>query len=123
MALPVDLSQSHEFRDAAGQVVGYYLPAHEFAAQYSPANGREEATPTQARPSSPDATLAEECRHLRAELERVRAERDVYRKSVCALMREPPTFTREEVFRSLGQEPALDQVIRELELAQERSHG
>lgn len=63
------------------------------------------------------AEMIEECDRLRAELAKMQAERDQYRKSLLfylAKESEPPTFTREAVFAAVETEPSLGELLAEL---------
>jgi hypothetical protein len=119
----IDLSQSHEFLDAAGRVMGYYLPAEEFTA-----SGTQTDIPNggAALPKPWERicrALTEERDRLRAELEALRAERDQYRQAVFALTRETFTFDKQVLLTPDPTRPTLEQVIDELEPTQGPRHA
>ncbi|MBI3823790.1 MAG: hypothetical protein HY289_14060 [Planctomycetes bacterium] len=63
------------------------------------------------------AELVEERDNLRAELGKVRSERDQYLKSLYFYIRKeapPLTFTKEEVFAHLDDKPTFQELIDEL---------
>jgi hypothetical protein len=117
MPNPIDLNQSHEFRDASGSVVGYYIPVTEGAARPDlPA-----AEPQRWERLYRQVLKERDC--LQAEVETLREERDLYRKSVCALTREEFTFDRESLLTHDPSKPDLEQLLKELEQARGRNHG
>ncbi len=70
-------------------------------------------------PRDAESRLRTECRHLRAELAKVRAERDTYLKSLYALTRKPVSFTAEELRDMTKNRGKLDDVIKELQASKE----
>lgn len=87
------------------------------------AAGLAASTPTSPGSVSPEQELARLkslCAELLADRERLRGalvtaldERDRYLKSLCAALREDVSFTREDVFASLGSGASLEQIIKE----------
>jgi hypothetical protein len=63
------------------------------------------------------ARLTEELERLRAELAKVKRDRDAYRKLYLKSLPEgpPPPFTKEEALAWVGQAPPLEEFIAELE--------
>jgi hypothetical protein len=64
------------------------------------------------------AELERERDALRADLVKLRGERDSYAKAVGSLMAKEssvPSFSREEMLAFVGQEPPLEELIAELE--------
>jgi hypothetical protein len=114
---PIDLNQSHEFRDASGSVVGYYIPAAEGGASPD-----LPAVDPQRWERLYRQVLAERDR-LQAEVEALREERDLYRKSVCALTREEFTFEKASLLTHDPSKPALEELLKELEQARGRNDG
>lgn len=116
MVKPINLSESHELRDAAGNVVGYLLPVKEFEARLESANG---AMAESSRPSASEEKcqhLTEECARLRAQLEEVQRERRDYLRALGALLlKDEPVPSKAEIFASLGQGPPWEELINQLE--------
>lgn len=58
--------------------------------------------------------VAAECQRLREELDQVKAERDVYLKSLFALTRKEYSLSKEEALSYVGQGQPLRQIIEEI---------
>lgn len=119
----IDLSQTHEFHDGAGRVVGYYIPAPE-------PNSAEERSAAINGGAAPPKSWEQVCRaltaerdRLRAEVEALRAERDQYRRAVAALTHETFTFDKQALLTPDSPRPTLEQVISELELTPGAHHA
>jgi BMFP domain-containing protein YqiC len=113
----INLNQRHEFRDASGAVVGYYIPAAEDSADaHSSAAGQQHWERLYRQ-------VTEERDRLLAEIETLRQERDLYRKSLSAVMREDFTFDKQTLLTRDPSKPTLEQLLKELELARGRNHG
>ncbi|MBI3821983.1 MAG: hypothetical protein HY289_04800 [Planctomycetes bacterium] len=73
--------------------------------------------PIQTNGTAESAQLTEELDRLRAELAKVKSERDAYRKIFLQNLPEepPPSFTKEEALTWVGQAPPLGEFIAQLE--------
>src|SRR5437016_3294997 len=113
----IHLNQRHEFRDASGAVVGYYIPAA--------GDNADAASPvaSQQRWERLYRQISEERDRLQAEVETLREERDLYRKSLSAVMREEFTFDKQTLLTRDPSRPTLEQLLKELEQARGRNHG
>ncbi len=118
MSSQADLSQRLELRDAAGCILGYFLPTKEsgqavdIARRVAPKGDQEEKSWEQ---NCKDVTAERD--RLRAEIAQLRAERDQYLKSLYALTRKEVTFTEGELLAAETIGLAPDEIFREIEHA------
>lgn len=121
MIHPIDLNQTHALRDSAGNIVGYLLPAGEYEVRLQPVNGAATGQTPREDAEVKCRQLAEECDRLRMELETTRKERDDFRRSTYALLRdhpkynEPLHFTKEEVLAARVQHPTFEELVAQIE--------
>jgi len=111
--------QRLELRDASGRILGYYVPAGEFESRFGNTAEHSEKTETVEKPWEQICKeLTEERDRLRAEVARLRTERDQYLRSLYALIPSEFNFDEQELVALEQNGLTLDQILEDFKALQ-----